>query len=721
MRVAHLAAAVVLVGLLTGLLGAVGSARADAPPDADEPPVERWSADPRLWLALIEWRQRLRLELASSRELCTAGTLTEVSWEIAGGKPPYKLQVEGTPVNAEADNIRINCGALSEAEVADEAADLAAKRVTAVVTDARGVRREAALDVARARALPAPTGLNSAPQGSTALFWWEEVSGAGSQSPLFYRYSGAPPQHRRYLLRHQPIGAATWIYEFTNNNAITLGLPDGERLVSVAAIRHPLEADAPGALAWSAPIDYANVTSPTNVTVTATHDTITVAWDVQRHVPEGYVALLGPNGSVTRGFQSPEDAARASVRFNHLTPATNFTVRLKIGWFESNIGQITVQTATKSAPPGYRSLSASPQRLQLTATHDSITVAWEPPYNGAEPLYYITISEELTGRPVARRVVHDGATTWTEYGSFTSIQPATTYHVVVRHGGIRGGEAEATITTSTRPTGARASSGSSSADRTLHLQWPVRLDSDYAYRDDSAEWRAGDTDNRGVTARAETTVLRYNAYDAAGEVASAGSYAFLTAAASVVATYEGLRDGTAKRLLIHKSDAQGVSRATLYDAVATGDFFEWRETGDCWVRYRVSEVLPDPAGGAPRKLLAVDWTTYAFSGCSGAIAADAAVAFDWGPLPDLGGPSLAAPIRHGPFQIVPEGWEGPVEEDPFRPWPGNSYANPVATADLAEARRLPRWRDPTLPAGWTLLLASSGDPSSDPPYGYCAG
>ena len=446
-----------------------------------------WS--PLYPLTLSNQPERLVLELESSRELCTAGTLTEVSWKISGGSAPYALSVENSAVDVSADNARINCGALSEAEAADEDASLAAKRITATVTDARGVRREAAINVARVRALPAPTGLNSAPQGSTALFWWEEVSGAGSQSPLFYRYSGAPPQHRRYLLRHQPIGAATWIYEFTNNNAITLGLPDGERLVSVAAIRHPLEADAPGALAWSAPIDYANVTSPTNVTVTATHDTITVAWDVQRHVPEGYVALLGPNGSVTRGFQSPEDVARASVRFNHLTPATNFTVRLKIGWFESNIGQITVQTATKSAPPGYRSLSASPQRLQLTATHDSITVAWEPPYSGAEPLYYITISEELTGRPVARRVVHDGATTWTEYGSFTSIQPATTYHVVVRHGGIRGGVTEATITTSTRPTGARASSGSSSADRTLHLRWPVRRDSDYAVTDDPFDYR----------------------------------------------------------------------------------------------------------------------------------------------------------------------------------------------------------------------------------------
>ena len=243
-------------------------------------------------------------------------------------------------------------------------------------------------------------------------------------------------------------------------------------------------------------------------------------------------------------------------------------------------------------------------------------------------------------------------------------------------------------------------------------------------------------DSRGVTASATApvtlttppylaadTALRYNTYDLTGAAASAGSYAFLAdadGAASAVTTYEGLRDGTAKQLLVHQADAQGVSRATLYAAVATGDLFEWRESYDCWVRYRVTEVRPDPSGAAVRKLLGVEWTTYAYSGCSGAIATDAAVLLAWDPLPDLGGPSLAAPLVHGPFQIVPEDWAGRVEEDPFRPWPGNSYNNPVRTAELAEARRLPYWRDPTLPAGWTFSGASSGDPSWDPPHGYCA-
>ena len=372
----RLAAAVALVGLLAGLLGAVGLARADAPPNAGKPPAERWSLDPRLWLALFEWRQRLTLELASSRELCTAGTLTEISWTITDGVPPYSLEIEGSPVAVDADNVRINCGALPADPLTGELIARQAKTFRASVSDSRGV------------------------------------------------------------------------------------------------------------------------------------------------------------------------TATASV------------------------------AVTLAAPP------------------------------------YLT---------------------------------------------------------------------------------------------------------------ADTT-LRYETYDLTGAATSAGSYAFLTnadGAASVVTTYEGLRDGSAEGLLINTADAQGASQRSLYAAVVAGDLFEWRRPYDCWVRYQVAEVKPDPPGAAARKLLAVERMSYAFTGCSGAISTDA-VLIAWGSLPDLGGPSLAAPLRHGPFQIVPEGWEGSVEEDPFRPWPGNSYANPVGTADLAEARRLPHWRDPTLPSGWTLVRASSGDPSYDPPYGYCA-
>ncbi len=220
----------------------------------------------------------------------------------------------------------------------------------------------------------------------------------------------------------------------------------------------------------------------------------------------------------------------------------------------------------------------------------------------------------------------------------------------------------------------------------------------------------------------KSDTLRYRSYDASGAVATPGSYAFLidsSLGASVVATFEGLRDGTATALLVHQSDAYGASQAQVYDPILAGDLFEWRQADDCWVRYRVTEVKPDPTGIVPRKLVAVEWMTYAFTGCSGPIAGSVGASFAWGHLPDVGGASLTAPVVHGPFQIVPEHWTGATQEPVTRESAGYSYSRPTGTTDINEARQLPFWRDPTLPEGATLEWARSGS-VSDPVYGYSA-
>ena len=56
--------------------------------------------------------------------------------------------------------------------------------------------------------------------------------------------------------------------------------------------------------------------------------------------------------------------------------------------------------------------------------------------------------------------------------------------------------------------------------------------------------------------------------------------------------------------------------------------------------------------------------TYAFTGClDGTVPASEAVEVKAAAeLPDLGGTSLRSPVVHGPFQLVPEGWTGAVEE-----------------------------------------------------------
>ena len=219
----------------------------------------------------------------------------------------------------------------------------------------------------------------------------------------------------------------------------------------------------------------------------------------------------------------------------------------------------------------------------------------------------------------------------------------------------------------------------------------------------------------------ETTPLLYDTYDLSGAVTEPGHYAFLADPAdptSAVTTYEALRNGTTTALLIHKHDGYGASQVALYEAVEPGDLVEWRQAGDCFVRYQVTEVQPDPTGAVPQKLLAVAWMTYAFAGCTGTIATTTAATLDWSALPDLGGTALSTPIRHGPFQIVPEDWTGATEDPEVHAPPLANRDGPTSTTTLAEARLLRYWREPALPDDWTF-----GGAGIDPeltPYGYQA-
>ena len=218
--------------------------------------------------------------------------------------------------------------------------------------------------------------------------------------------------------------------------------------------------------------------------------------------------------------------------------------------------------------------------------------------------------------------------------------------------------------------------------------------------------------------------FRYNNLDTTGAVSTAGSYAFMKKASgsganaeanTVVTTYEDLRNGNTEKLKIHETDADGASLASFYANAEVGDIFEWRERDDCWVRYKVTSVPSTAAAGV--KQLGVEWMTYAFTGCSGAITATTAFTVDPGPLPDLGGASLTVPVVHGIYQIVPAGWTGTTKDmDVHKP---PFYSGEEYTTDITVARKLDYWREPTVPEGWVLGEANSGGYAGPTP-GYCA-
>ena len=224
---------------------------------------------------------------------------------------------------------------------------------------------------------------------------------------------------------------------------------------------------------------------------------------------------------------------------------------------------------------------------------------------------------------------------------------------------------------------------------------------------------------------AEPGSFRYDTYDTTGAVTTPGSYAFLSDpddTTTAVTTYEALRDGTTTALLIHTSDTHGASQAALYDAVEMGHLIEWSKAADCFVRYRVTDVPAADAAAAHREF-GVRWETYVFQGCqTGSLPTSATVKFTAAaelPLKHNGGASLTDfAVVHGPWQLTPYAQPAPgavgspaagialkgavsaSQPERFRT-PATHGAGDKVTS-LVEARRLPYWRDPSLPEGWTF-------------------
>ena len=403
--------------------------------------------EPRLLRSLAE---RLTLELASSRELCTAGTLTEISWQISGGTPPYALQVEGTPANADADSIRINCGALTEAEAADEDAELAAKRVTAVVTDSRGVRREAALDVARARALPAPaTAMSAWPSTADAIsFSWPDARGAQPCDGL------AP-----FAVRWRRTGASDWNYararsEFRGSCDVWKAIGDLHEGVAyeaaLAALRAPIELETPNALRWTEAAEATTITTPSGVTASATHDTVTVRWNRQPSARRYRIFLYRADGGAVGDLSAYDSAAWGDAAtsthefvFNHLPANTEYKVMVMIPTPVEHPRLLYAQTQvrTAAAPLGAQALPRGPQNLRATATADSIAVRWDAPFVGAASEYKVTVYHpRYPQKPLIDWVYQ------TEF-SQSGLESGVTYQVHVEHTSVVRASAQIAVTT----------------------------------------------------------------------------------------------------------------------------------------------------------------------------------------------------------------------------------------------------------------------------------
>ena len=366
-------------------------------------------------------------------------------------------------MDADAASATVTCGALPEG------AAEAPATITATVTDATGAPATASAAYTIVEPLPAPANFQAGVHPGFVYSRWETVRGAGSQFPEVDASQLSPAERDKrgldgYLVRYRTDTGSTWTYAEPSDAEWTKGAgylspwdtppPGTFYTASVAAVRHRLELETPEALNWGAPIRYTTSGPAQNLTLRATHNTVTVSWSKQPGTEQAYAYLENPRGGGEERYVAEGDESGThTVTFNHLEPNSEYKI-----WIFQLLGDLrgTVSRSfrTESAPPDWQPLPRGPQNLQATATHDTITVTWDPPFEGASPKWSMAM---LDGEILVHSArISDGTTTWVSSGEVDSIGryrilPNTTYTIIVRHKGVRRMEQTITVTTQAAP------------------------------------------------------------------------------------------------------------------------------------------------------------------------------------------------------------------------------------------------------------------------------
>ena len=423
----------------------------------------------------------LAIEMESSRELCTEGTLTEIHWSAAGGAGTLSLQINSEPVGQLHGTAKINCGMIPR----DENGEIDESQRDAVITgflrDGRGAVQHASIRVPRVEALPAPTGLNLLENDGELTLIWDAL-------PVGQRSINAQGKSI-YLIRWRRDSDSTSQYSsrfFSDRERFSavavIGEPGTTYALSVAALRHPFESETPEALQWSTDFSRTLIHPPENVSVTATHDTLTVAFDGQTSPEASWtgIRIKGPNGRLSRPIYTNSTAGRYQETFGNLAPATDYVVEVYIMQSEAPSPTTTVTARTNDAPADWVNRPVGPQNVRTQVTHDTIIVRWDAPHPDAEQKWLVDIEEAETGRPIdLGQTLGRGELTEVRY---TGLSPATEYSIQIRHLGINYAVVPILVTTEPEPQGSTegGASGSQGIPEPGELvisrifDWPLR-------------------------------------------------------------------------------------------------------------------------------------------------------------------------------------------------------------------------------------------------------
>ena len=454
-----------------------------------------WATGRTITVELARPYPPLTLELSSSRELCTANTLTELTWKIAGGKPPYTLTIEGESVDPEAESHRANCGPLTIDPQTEEPLPNPTKTFSAVVKDSQ-------MDAAAA---PASVSVALKPPLASAI----DLEAYGYRYSAWVRWDHSPEltdaemQHVLYLVRTRLADATGWTY-----NSDFSGFPfDDQRLwtnrddieegshyeISVAAIRHELEKETPEALQWTEPESFFTITDIQNIEVSSTYSTITVSWDTQPGGRSYWVRAQNGQGS-RRASHVVEGPARTEALITKLWPDTEYRVDVTVDLADNPTAAVyDIPIRTKPAPPDYHPPTSGPVNLQVSQTSNSIRATWGLPYEGATMLFRVELRDPDSRRRIGPpRLIEE--TTFTYYG----LQPSTRYEVEIVHMGTVIRAARQVVTTEPEEssgTGARSPIAQGLppfAAPPPSFSWPVQPGASHEMTADPWIWRGPD-------------------------------------------------------------------------------------------------------------------------------------------------------------------------------------------------------------------------------------
>lgn len=394
----------------------------------------------------------LTLEISTAQRQCAAGSLASVAWAIRGGAEPYRLTINGEPIDPRAGSASVRCGEPPPDALRWLWSVSPAVNVEARVIDASGASAEAAASLTPALTLPPPHSVSAwihqewadhrRAQGSIRARAIERVD---PQSGISTATSGA------YVLRWRERGTDTWTYDKFAQRQQGYPLyeepPPGMTYLAYVAyawslsdlraglvyefqisrVRDFAELEAPDRLRWTALRTMVSAGPPRDVTAHVTRDSITLSWEsnVASTMWRASISEIGENRRDAEIVEpaSASDSHRRSVRFSDLRPGQLYEVGLQ-QWNHEVLAEVEFDLRTSGeADDG----SFAPE-LKITRTevvNDELHIVWFPAAE-REREYRIRLNEhgirgsvDLEPRP--------GQTV----AKFSDIKPETTYRLVI--------------------------------------------------------------------------------------------------------------------------------------------------------------------------------------------------------------------------------------------------------------------------------------------------